>query len=294
MYVSNTNTNEIFRYDADSGKFHDVFIHSDNNGGLLGPKDLLFSSDGNYLYVSSFITNEILRYDGNTGKFIDKIIYGLESPKRPMKMLLDPTDKHLYVTSVDNNEILKYDVATANLLYRIGNQNLTQNEHLLSNPLSIALNSDNFLYVSNTNTNEIFRYDADSGKFHDVFIHSDNNGGLLGPKDLLFSSDGNYLYVSSFITNEILRYDGNTGKFIDKFISPQNGELSNPTFILFGSDEFLYVSSSGTGEIIRFDKNGNFLDVFIKRDPSNLTSPTGISLVLKAIFLLVILMTIVF
>ena len=48
---------------------------------------------------------------------------------------------------------------------------------------------DNLIYVSNTNTNEILRYDATTGEFIDVFVAADNNGGLQGPKDLVFSPD---------------------------------------------------------------------------------------------------------
>ena len=279
LYVSNTNTNEVLRYD-DTGTFHDVFITADDNGGLQGPKDLIFSPDGVNLYVSSFITNEILRYDGKTGQFIEKFIdknRNNDGLKRPMKMLFDHDGKYLYVTSVDTNQIFKYDVETDDISYIIENKNLLNNPPELVTPISLALDSNGFLYVGNPNTNEVLRYD-DTGTFHDVFITADDNGGLQGPKDLIFSPDGVNLYVSSFITNEILRYDGKTGQFIEKFVTANNGDISNPKFMTFGSDENLYVSSVETGQILRFDgTTGNFLDVFVNRNPEELTSPKGLS-----------------
>ena len=76
----------------------------------------------------------------------------------------------------------------------------------------------------------MLRIVVERGKeFVDVFVDSYDNGGLQGPKDLVFSPNGKYLYVSSFITNEILRYDGETGAFLEKFI----GSNKNKVLIYF-------------------------------------------------------------
>ena len=280
VYISNTSTNEILRYDSTTGQFLDIFVKSDENGGLTGPKDLLFSPDGQYLYVSSFITNEILRYDGNTGKFIDKFVSAddnLSELDRPMKMMFEDNGDHLYVTSVDNNKVLKYNVDTGNIVYEITDTKLTNDHPGLRHPVSLTLDPNESLYISNTSTNEILRYDSTTGQFLDIFVKSDENGGLTGPKDLLFSPDGQYLYVSSFITNEILRYDGNTGKFIDKFVSPHNGEISDPKYMAFGHDGDLYVSSTETDTILRFNgDDGKLNDIFIDRNVGQIKSPRGL------------------
>ena len=277
LFVSNTNTDEIFRYDADSGNFIDVFIDSMNNGGLQGPKDLLFDTENNYLYVSSFLTNEILRYDGKTGNFVDKFADNDDDVlKHPMKMLLDPKNEYLYIVSMDNDRILKYDTITTSLVKTIENPN-PRNDPLTSLiPLSIDFDNNGNLFVSYAGTNEILKYDVDNDEFN-PFVTSVNNGGLQGPKDLLFDTENNYLYVSSFLTNEILRYDGKTGNFVDKFVSSHNGDVSNPKFITFGSDENLYVSSLNTGQILRYDgETGKLIDIFVNRDPEGLTSPKGL------------------
>ena len=280
VYVSNTNSNEILRYNANTGEFVDVFIASNDNGGLQGPKDLVFSPDGAHLYVSSFITNEILRYDGTTGKFIDKFVdkdNNFDELKRPMKMILDPDGRYLYVASVGGNQILKYDADTVQIVYAIDNINLLKDQPALENPVSITLDWSGHLYVSNTNSNEILRYNANTGEFVDVFIASNDNGGLQGPKDLVFSPDGAHLYVSSFITNEILRYDGTTGKFIDKFVSAHNGDVSNPKYMIFGPDDHLYVSSVDTGQILSYNgTTGKFMEVFIDRNVGDMKSPRGL------------------
>ena len=281
IYVSNTNSNEVLRYNSITGEFIDVFVAADDNGGLQGPKDLVFSSDGAHLYVSSFITNEILRYDGTTGEFIDKFVDKENNSgelKRPMKMILDPDGKYIYVASVDNNQILKYDTSNGQIVYVITNAHLLKNQPMLENPVSIALDWNGYLYVGNTNSNEVLRYNSITGEFIDVFVAADDNGGLQGPKDLVFSSDGAHLYVSSFITNEILRYDGTTGEFIDKFVSSYNGDVSNPKYLTFGPDHNLYVSSVDTDQILRYDgTTGKLLDVFIDRNVGDMRSPRGLT-----------------
>ena len=281
IYVSSTNTNEILRYTSDTGEFIDVFVSADDNGGLQGPKDLVFSSDGKSLFVSSFLTNEILLYDGNTGKFLEKIIDSNDEHvelKRPMKMLLDDDVNHLYVANVDSNEVLKYDLKTKKILYIISGGLENVETPTFVDPTSIALDKNEMLYVSSTNTNEILRYTSDTGEFIDIFVSADDNGGLQGPKDLVFSSDGKSLFVSSFLTNEILLYDGNTGKFLEKIVSSHNGDVSNPKYFVYGPDDILYVSSMDTDQILRFDKsNGKLLDVFADRKTGNIKSPRGIT-----------------
>ena len=277
IYAGNTNTNEILRYNATSGEFVDVFVNTNDNGGLDGPKDILFSPDGKYLFVSSFITNEILKFDGKTGDFVKKLVDKNNNLQRPMKMLFSQDGLYLYVVSVDNNQILKYSVDSEEIVYIIKNENIPNYNSGSIISTSIALDYDGYLYASNVNTNEILRYNATSGEFVDVFVNTNDNGGLDGPKDILFSPDGKYLFVSSFITNEILKFDGKTGDFVKKLVSSFNGSISNPKYMTFGSDGNLYVSSLDSGQIIRFDgSTGNFIDVFVDRTPLGLNSPKGI------------------
>ncbi len=92
-------------------------------------------------------------------------------------------------------------------------------------PSDWTIGPNGSVFLSNTNSDEILRYDASTGKFIGVFVSSENNGGLNGPKDLVFDPENKYLYVSSFLTNEIFRYDAITGEFVDKFVSSQISDL---------------------------------------------------------------------
>jgi hypothetical protein len=59
LYVASAHTDEVLRYDGSTGAFLDVFV-APGSGGLNGPADLAFGSDGK-LYVSGFEGNHVLR-----------------------------------------------------------------------------------------------------------------------------------------------------------------------------------------------------------------------------------------
>ena len=66
LYVASSQTNQILRYDGQTGAFMDVFVRAGAQGPQF-PVGLAFGPDG-HLYVGSFGNDSILRYDGVTGK----------------------------------------------------------------------------------------------------------------------------------------------------------------------------------------------------------------------------------
>ena len=65
LYVASSQTNQVLRYDGQTGAFLDVFVQAGAQG-LQFPVGLAFGPDG-HLYVGSFGNDRILRYDGVTG-----------------------------------------------------------------------------------------------------------------------------------------------------------------------------------------------------------------------------------
>ena len=264
IYISSGVTNEILRFapsdnDAVTGQFLDVFI-TKGSGGLDGPRDLIFTSDGNHLLVTSFFNNQILKYDAVTGQFLDVFITkgsgGLDGPR---DLIFTSDGNHLLVTSFFNNQILKYDAVTGQFLDVF----ITKGSGGLDFPTGISFGPDDNVYVASGNTNEILKYDAVTGEFLDVFI-TKGSGGLDGPRDLIFTSDGNHLLVSSSFTDELLQYDATTGDFLNPYVSPDYGEISDLHRPAFGPDDNVYVASGNTNEVIRYDvTTGKILDKFI-------------------------------
>ena len=66
LYVASSQTNQVLRYDGQTGAFLNVFVESGGQGPQF-PVGIAFGPDG-HLYVGSFVNDRILRYDGVTGE----------------------------------------------------------------------------------------------------------------------------------------------------------------------------------------------------------------------------------
>jgi len=243
LYVSSFGTNQILKYDGNTGAFIDDFV-----SGLSGPLGLDFGPNGN-LYVSSYFpTNEVLRYDGNTGAFIDVFVSaGSGGLNTPMGLDFGPNG-NLYVSSYFTNEVLRYNGINGGFIDVF----ISAGSGGLSFPGKLVFGPDGNLYVSSPETDQVFRYNGNTGAFIDVFV-SAGSGGLDGPLGLVFGPNGNF-YVSSFENDRVLKYNGNTGAFIDDFVFPGSGGLDKPRGLIFGPDGNLYVSSGfPTNQVLRYE-----------------------------------------
>ena len=72
LLVASAGSNQVLRYDGNTGGFQAVFVTA-GSGGLSGPVGLVFGPDGN-LYVASAGSNQVLRYNGTTGAFINAFV----------------------------------------------------------------------------------------------------------------------------------------------------------------------------------------------------------------------------
>lgn len=77
LYVSSHDTDEVLRYDAETGDFIDVAV-AHGEGGLFKPRGLAFDSKGR-LYVASSRGNEVIVYN-RRGKAIRHIASGIPTP----------------------------------------------------------------------------------------------------------------------------------------------------------------------------------------------------------------------
>ena len=103
-----------------------------------------------------------------------------------------------------------------------------------------------------------------------------NSGGLSGPGDLTFGSDGN-LYIASVYSNSVLRFDGSNGAFIDTFVA-----VDSPIGVRFGFDGNLYVASFLGSQVLRYQgpsgaTPGAFVDIAVSTSDGILLYPTEIT-----------------
>jgi hypothetical protein len=72
IYVSSRGTDEVVRFNGQTGAFMDVFV-SAGSGGIGGPLGSSFGPDGN-LYVAGQYSSNVVRYDGATGAPVDVFV----------------------------------------------------------------------------------------------------------------------------------------------------------------------------------------------------------------------------
>lgn len=269
LYVSSRGTDEILRFDSNTGSFVDVFV-SAGSGGLDEPSGLTFGPDGN-LYAASRSTLEVLRYDGTTGAFIDVFV-----PATPffvgIAIEFGP-DGNLYVMSysIAGSSLVRYDGATGGLIGQV-----------ISLPDTTAFTDFEFgpdgnIYIATFNAG-ILRFDGTTFAFLGTFVPPTPSGTMPPPgaadvaQGIEFGFDGK-LYVHVFGGESVKRYDGVTGRFLDLFFdSPSaSGSIASPAGIAFGPEGDLFISKqtgANQNRVLRIDRATGSLSMVL--------DPTGI------------------
>jgi sugar lactone lactonase YvrE len=146
-------------------------------------------------------------------------------------------------------------------------------------PAGFTFGPDGFLYVSNQTSvfvsgapDSIVKVDPSSGEVTPFITLA---SGYV-PAGLSFGPDGN-LYVcqnggqgAKQGTGSVDCYDGTSGNFITSVIT----KLTQPTSLLFDSDNNLYVSNFGEGDIVKFD--GATSNILVPYLTGGLVSPAGL------------------
>ncbi len=264
FYISSFGTNQLMRFNEDTGAFIGVVA------SVNGPFASQIGFDGD-LFVSSHNTGEVLRFDSITGAYKGPFIKahegGLTNPTAPN---FGPDGK-VYVGDLATNRVLRYD-SNGNFI-DVFADSVTSD---LNGPFMETFD-ENTMFIASGYTNSILRYDLKTKEFMGAFV-APGSGGLTVPVGLEFGPDGN-LYASSSGTNEIMRYDGRTGAFIDKFVPAGASSMSSPRAIRFGGPNTdLYVISLNTNEVIQFDRaTGAFVRVIANNAVSGMDKSRGLT-----------------
>jgi sugar lactone lactonase YvrE len=244
MYVGAENTDEVFRFDATTGAFVDVFVTA-GSGGIDGPHGMTFGPDVNAdnvpeLYVSGRNSFNIVRYDGATGlplgTYVTPSSGGLNLPQG---LTFDPAGSILYVTSEGSNQVLKYNAQNGAFLGVGASTGL-------SSPDDVKFGPDGLMYVSSGGNNRIIRFTA-AGAYVDDYVPA-GSGGMDRPYRMAFGPDGD-LYVSALDSSQILRFGTEPEAVFTVSLSTPSNLPVTVTFATAngsataGSD---YTASSGT------------------------------------------------
>ncbi len=273
MLVASQGTDQILRYDGDTGDFVGVFAEGN---GLAFPDHMVFGPDQN-LYVGG-AGGKILRFDGQTGDFIDVFTSGLAANSAGMQF---GPNGDLYIARIPSllggAGVVRIDGETGqNLGYFISfpGSNFA--------PTDLDFGSDGNLYLALNG--QVLRYDAETAELIDTFLPS------LQSQIIGFESDG-YFYGSVLTADVAWQYDAESAELLNTYFAP---ELDGAGGFTVGPDGSLYLSSLVSDAIVRFDtQSAEFIDTFavgggldVPRDVLFVPEPTTGAWLLVAILLI--------
>jgi glucose/arabinose dehydrogenase len=221
LYVVSSSTNQVFRYNATTGAFMDIFVKASANGGLNHPVGLTFGPDANQdsvrdLYVGG--DRSVMVYSGLTGGFVREfVVSGRGGLILPEGMSFGP-DGNLYVSSGGTDQILRYDGATGQFMGTF----VGEGSGGLHEPTGLAFGPDDSLYVSSRMSNAILRFGGPESASAGAFLCADVISGAEGlerPGDLAFGPDGLYfsgedqsIVYRTSLADDFYRIDLQAGK----------------------------------------------------------------------------------
>ncbi|MBC7834104.1 MAG: hypothetical protein H7Y88_03265 [Phycisphaerales bacterium] len=252
--------------------------------------DVLITPDGRVL-ISAAGDSKVIEAapDGTVvGDLVTAASGGLASPGTLAYLpATESLPERLLVASMGTDQVLEYNAVTGDfrrVLVAAASGGLNEPFGLAVRPLHVG-SIDDFNLLVTSSTNEILEYNGQTGAFVQALVPAATNGGLSGPRTLLFKPDGNLL-VASLETNQVLEFNGETGAFIGQWNHGGTSvalTLDEPWGLRIGPDGNVYVSRShvhrlhvNATRVYKFDVlTGNFLESYITGNDTQHFEPTG-------------------
>lgn len=247
VLISNLGTNNIVRFDAETGDFLSVFA-----SGIAGPTRMKIGPDG-LLYVLQWSGNGFVKRYKLDGELVDD--FTSTNVSQSIGLVWDDQG-HLYVSSYNGGFIRKFNQEGKD-------QGAFINSNL-SGPTNIEIDDDGNFLVFDWNNGVIQKFDS-SGQFLETFIQ-----GVGNCEGIEYMNNGNIL-VGVGALSSVKMYT-KEGVFIEDFISSGSGGLMRPNALRFRNKE-----TSRTD-----DEHEELFDVYPTQGTrfyfSNTNPPTGLEL----------------
>ena len=244
LLVSSRFSNNVLRYDPQTGEFKGVFAQGN---GLANPNGIAIGPDRN-LYVGLGDIGEVLRFNGRTGEFIDRFVYDdpatIEDETGGLtgcRGLVFGPDDNLYVNAGPADLVIRYDGRTGVLI------DVFAEGQGLDGPVGIAFSPAGDLYVGAALTNAIYVYDIATRALLRTCscpaLMSAVTGIAFGPSGSLLAASGS--------SSRVVQIDPDTCECLGVFA--QGGALSISIYMTLDSTGDLLVASFNNDSVVKFD-----------------------------------------
>ncbi|AEJ02701.1 PEP motif putative anchor domain protein [Nitrosomonas sp. Is79A3] len=247
LLVGSIASNDILRYDANTGAFAGVLIPS-GTGGMGQPQSMTIGPDGN-LYIGS--GSNILEFDSQTGKFLETFVSDSQMGQ-PIGLNFGP-DGNLYVSDPgahDGSKVFRFDGKTG---ASMGVFATTEPSERNPGFIGSAWGPDGDLYVAMGWDGYVAHFDGATGARLANLSTPEieyGNGAMFGPDGLL--------YVSDYWIGEVEVYDIHTGTHVKTL----DGGMYGAANMEFRDDGSLLVASVFTDHIFEFKSGSDSPTVF--------------------------------
>lgn len=220
-----------------------VAINASEPDHLTEPRDLIITADRRVLVTSS-ADNRIVEFDESGTYIRDLVEAGSGGLTTPGGMLIAP-DGSLLVASTGTDSVLRYDLITGTFLDEFIAPGLAG----LTSPYAMATGPNGNLFITSADS-QVYEYDGQTGAFIRIFITINDNGGLLGPRAILFMPNLNTCLVTGQGNDSnVLAFDPQTGAYTGIFNNGDfRGKLTGPWAMRLGPDGNVYVGASDRTE----------------------------------------------
>ena len=212
VLVSNFNSGNIERYDAETGQYIDTFT-----SGIPGPTRMKIGPDGLLYVLSASASARVKRYQLD-GTFVDDF----SNMDLPRCLGLDWDEQgNLYVSSYDLQIVRKFNTEG------IDKGNFVSTH--LTGPTNIWFDEDGDLLVVDYDAGVVARFD-ENGVYQGDFIQ-----GLSQAEGVDFLPDGDIL-IGNGGTSAVKQFTPG-GAFVEDFVTSQSGGLLQPNAVVVRVDE---------------------------------------------------------
>jgi len=253
LLVADRAAEAVFRFDATTGDFLDVFVPPGLSG--FDPVDVEVGPDGN-IYVVNFNPGTVFRFDGETGAFMDVFFDGDGDIEEAVTLLF--RGDFGYLLGNDTNNLIIFDAATGSFLRELRTPSLRFAHDM-------AFDDDGRLHAvtENSTVGLVQVWDVDAGVVERTYAPPPQ--GLLIGVAISPDAEGD-AFITDFSNQSIIRFDGQTGDF--EGVVAQDSDLFNwITRIEFVDQGQTVLTSTRQGMHLVDVGSGDVLDTLI---------PTGV------------------